>query len=212
MPPVFPRRPAEKSSLSARILRPDFKRSRSASDFACGSRSMVSTASPRMISAPMRSSESWMELESSSSVPPSIRSRPSTSVMRVPSAAKRHAYSVPMTPPPTTVIEVGTRSRFRMLSLSTTSRSFDAMPRGADGDEPVAMSRISACSLRITSPRASRTATVRASSKTASPKTSATEWRSRLRRICRVCRSVTSCRRPTSWRRLFLRSSRTLMP
>ena len=48
----------------------------------------------------------------------SIRSRRSTTVTLVPSAANIEAYSMPITPAPTTTIDCGTRSRRRMPSES----------------------------------------------------------------------------------------------
>ena len=57
-------------------------------------------------------------------------SRPSMMVISVPSAAKRQAYSQPITPPPTTASDSGMRSRSRIVSESSTSVSSKGTPGG----------------------------------------------------------------------------------
>ena len=69
----------------------------------------------------------------------SIVSRFSTTVTLVPSAANIEAYSMPMTPAPTTTIEVGMFFRSRMPSESSTRFSSNSIPAGRAGLVPVAM-------------------------------------------------------------------------
>ena len=66
----------------------------------------------------------------------SSRDRAFTIVTRTPSAANTHAYSQPITPPPTTIIEAGIRCSVSSESLSTTTSPSTAYPRGAWGAEP----------------------------------------------------------------------------
>ena len=74
----------------------------------------------------------------------SIRSRCSTTVTLVPSAANIEAYSMPITPAPTTTIDRGTCSRCWMPSESMTVRSSNATLAGRAGRVPVAMTMFSA--------------------------------------------------------------------
>ena len=69
----------------------------------------------------------------------------STSVTASPSAAKIDAYSTPMTPAPSTIIDRGIRGRRSTVVLSNTVSSSNAMSAGRLGAEPVAIT--------ITSPR-----------------------------------------------------------
>ena len=62
----------------------------------------------------------------------------------LPSAAKIDAYSMPITPAPTTTNELGTDFKFRMPSESTTCTSSNAMFEGRAGLVPVAMTMLSA--------------------------------------------------------------------
>ena len=74
----------------------------------------------------------------------SICSRFSTSVTRVPSAAKIDAYSTPITPAPTTTIESGTVSKVRIWSESSTRAPSNSTFRGRAGTVPVAITILSA--------------------------------------------------------------------
>ena len=69
----------------------------------------------------------------------SMLSRFSTTVTLVPSAANIDAYSMPMTPAPTTTIDAGSDLRSRMPSESSTRRSSNSTPDGRTGLVPVAM-------------------------------------------------------------------------
>ncbi len=60
-------------------------------------------------------------------------------VILVPSAANRQAYSQPITPPPTTASDSGMRSRSRIVSESSTSGSSKGTPGGRSGELPVAI-------------------------------------------------------------------------
>ena len=70
----------------------------------------------------------------------SSSSRPSTIQTSVPSAAKVQAYSLPMTPAPTTASDRGSRSSWRIVSESSTRRMVERERRGphrrgAGGDQ-----------------------------------------------------------------------------
>ncbi len=78
----------------------------------------------------------------------SIRSRCSTTVTLVPSAANIDAYSIPITPAPATTMVRGTRSRCWMPSESMTVFSSNATLGGRAGLVPVAMMIASAVSFR----------------------------------------------------------------
>jgi hypothetical protein len=66
-------------------------------------------------------------------------SRFSTMVTLVPTAANIDAYSTPITPAPTTTIDVGIDLRSRMPSESSTRCSSNCTPSGRAGLVPVAM-------------------------------------------------------------------------
>src|SRR6266487_145308 len=74
----------------------------------------------------------------------SIRSRCSTTVTLVPSAANMDAYSIPITPAPATTMDRGTRSRWTMPSESITVRSSKSTVAGRAGRVPVATTILSA--------------------------------------------------------------------
>ncbi len=69
----------------------------------------------------------------------SIDPRFSTTVTLVPSAANIDAYSMPITPAPTTTIEAGIALRSRMPSESSTRSSSNSTPAGRAGLVPVAI-------------------------------------------------------------------------
>ena len=74
----------------------------------------------------------------------SSRPRSLMSVTRTPSAAKMQAYSQPITPPPTTIIDVGMRWIVSSESLSTMTSPSSAKPLGGSGRAPVATRKTSA--------------------------------------------------------------------
>ena len=73
----------------------------------------------------------------------------------VPRAANIDAYSMPITPAPTTTIERGTRSRWMMPSESMIVLSSKATLDGRAGLVPVAMTILSAVTLRVRPPPSS---------------------------------------------------------
>ena len=75
----------------------------------------------------------------SSSQNSSMWSRRSTTVTLLPRAAKIDAYSIPMTPAPTTTSDAGTRSSPRIPSESTTVRPSNPTFDGRAGRVPVAI-------------------------------------------------------------------------
>ena len=58
-----------------------------------------------------------------------------------------HAYSQPITPPPTTIIDAGMRSSVSSVSLSTMTEPSTATPSGCCGCAPVAMRKTCAADL-----------------------------------------------------------------
>ncbi len=68
----------------------------------------------------------------------------STTVTWSPRAAKIEAYSIPITPAPSTSIERGMRGSRRMLSESNTVSWSNGTSSGRLGEEPVAMTMVSA--------------------------------------------------------------------
>src|SRR5918997_1657400 len=87
-----------------------------------------------------RRSRYWNASPISPSRKPSVRSRWSTTVTFVPSAPNIEAYSTPITPAPTTVIECGTRrSSLSRPSESMIVRSSKATVSGRAGRVPTAM-------------------------------------------------------------------------
>ena len=84
----------------------------------------------------------------------------STSVTESPSAAKIDAYSTPMTPAPSTIIDRGIRGRRSTVVLSNTVSSSKSMSAGRLGAEPVAMTMTSPDSRSRTCPSTPWTAIV----------------------------------------------------
>ena len=82
----------------------------------------------------------------------SILSRRSTTVTFVPSVANIEAYSIPITPAPTTTIDRGTRSRWMIPSESMIVLSSKSTLDGLAGIVPVAMTILSALTLRVRAP------------------------------------------------------------
>ena len=130
----------------------------------------------------------------------SIRSRCSTTVTLVPSAANMDAYSIPITPAPATTIDRGTFSRWTIPSESITVRSSNSTLSGRAGRVPVPITILSALAWR-TRPTPSSTSTVCGSAKEAVPVRSVTRLRDSWLR-------TTSISLPTTW---LVRAARSAM-
>jgi hypothetical protein len=128
----------------------------------------------------------------------SIRSRDSTTVTLVPRAANMDAYSMPITPAPTTIIDCGTRSRARMPSESMIVLPSNSTVGGRAGSVPVAITILSAVTVS-SRPEPSTTSTVCSSTKCPMPGSMATWLRVSWLRI-------TSTSRPITW---LVRASRS---
>ena len=147
----MPWRPAEYRTVSAGIFLP-LPRTVIAPS---GCASTEATVSPKR-NVTARSRRWYLSASTtSSSQKSSIRSRFSTTVTLVPRAANMVAYSMPITPAPTTTIERGTRSRLMMPSESMMVFSSKATLDGRAGVVPVAMTILSAVTLRLRPPPSS---------------------------------------------------------
>ena len=145
----MPWRPAEYSTVSAGIFLP----LRSTVIAPCGCASTEATVSPKR-NVTARSRRWYFSASTTSrSQNSSIRSRRSTTVTLVPSAANMEAYSMPMTPAPTTTIERGTCSRWMIPSESMIVLSSKATLAGRAGIVPVAMTMLSALTFRTAAGR-----------------------------------------------------------
>ena len=141
----MPCRPAEYSTVSAGIFLP----LRSSASAPSGRASTDATVSPKR-NVTARSRRWYLSASTtSSSQNSSIRSRRSTTVTLVPSAANIEAYSMPITPAPATTIERGTRSRWTRPSESMMVLSSKATLAGRAGSVPVATTIFSALVLRV---------------------------------------------------------------
>jgi hypothetical protein len=120
----------------------------------------------------------------------SIRSRRSTTVTLVPSAANIEAYSMPITPAPTTTIDRGTRSRWAIPSESMIVRSSKSTLDGRAGRVPAAITIFSALTL-LSRPLASTTVSVCGSANLPVPVTSVTRLRESWLRITSISRPIT---------------------
>ena len=94
----------------------------------------------------------------------SSRGRASTTVTRDPSAANIEAYSMPITPAPTTRSASGIFSRCRIPSESSTVRSLNSTLVGRAGRVPTAITIFSAVTWRL-APSSPETVTVWSSEK-----------------------------------------------
>ena len=110
-------------------------------------RSTAATSSPKRNVTDR--SRRWYFSDStiSSSQKSSILSRRSTTVTLVPSAANIEAYSMPITPAPTTTMLRGTACRLMTPSESTIVRSSKSTLSGRAGRVPAAMMILSAVTL-----------------------------------------------------------------
>ena len=120
-------------------------------------RGVISTFST---SSPKRKVTAWSrrwnlsDSTTSGSQNSSICGRFSTTVTRVPSAANIEAYSIPITPAPTTTSDPGTRCSFSTASESITWSSSNSTSGGRAGRVPVAITMFAAVTVSL-SPRAS---------------------------------------------------------
>ena len=92
----------------------------------------------------------------------------------MPSAAKMLAYSMPITPAPSTIIVCGMRGSCRMVSLSNTVSPSKGTSSGRFGREPVAITKNSAVRVRISPPVGGVTASACGSTKRPCPRTTST--------------------------------------
>ena len=126
----------------------------------------------------------------SSSQKSSIRGRRSTTVTLVPSAANRDAYSMPMTPAPTTTMLRGTAWRLMTPSESTIVRSSKSTLSGRAGRVPAAMTALSKLT-RVSRPEPASTQTEWASANRPVPVISEILLRASWLRMTSVCRVIT---------------------
>ena len=122
--------------------------------FSC--RSTATTSSPKRKVTPM--SRRWYCSASViwSSQKSSRRWRCSITVTLVPSAANMEAYSMPITPPPTTTSARGRCGSFRMPSESSTVESSNSTVFGRFGRVPTAITMLSAVMRRSSLPAVTR--------------------------------------------------------
>jgi hypothetical protein len=123
------------------------------------------------------------------------RSRRSTTVTSTPSTAKIDAYSIPMTPPPTTVIARGRRLRPTMSSLVIATSPSRTAPGGVTARVPTATTIEAARTARV--PDSDRTSSVCGSWNRASPRITVTSlrrsWSSRTSISRRTLTRARSC-------------------
>ena len=157
--------------------------------FSC--RSTATTSSPKRKVTPM--SRRWYCSASViwSSQKSSRRWRCSITVTLVPSAANMEAYSMPITPPPTTTSARGRCGSFRMPSESSTVESSNSTVFGRFGRVPTAITMLSAVMRRSSLPAV--TATVCGSTKRASPCSICTWLRASWLRTTSTSRWITAC-------------------
>ena len=122
----------------------------------------------------------------------SRRRRCSTTVTLQPSAANIDAYSMPITPAPTTTSEFGSQSRPRMSSELRTRWPSNATVAGLAGRVPTAIT-IFAAVTRRSSPDAAVTFSVCGSAKRAWPFRSTTWFRASWARTTSMSRCTTCC-------------------
>ena len=155
--------------------------------------STLSTSSPKRKVTAWSRRWNFSDSTTSGSQKSSIDGRFSTTVTRVPSAANIDAYSMPITPAPTTTMEFGTCSSRRTLSESSTRASSNSTCDGRAGLVPVARTIFSAVTV-LWSPRAVPcTLTVCGSSKCAVPPRISMWLRSSW------CRMTSTSRPTTCW-------------
>ncbi len=153
--------------------------------------STFSTSSPKRKVTDWSRRWNFSDSTTSGSQKSSIEGRFSTTVTRVPSAANIEAYSMPITPAPTTTIELGTCWICSTLSESSTRSLSNSTCDGRAGFVPVAMTMFSAVTVWW-SPRAEPcTLTVCWSSKLAVPPRMSTWLRSSWLRMISTSRPTT---------------------
>jgi hypothetical protein len=183
---LAPWRPAEYITVSAGIFFPLFRTAMAPS----GRASTEATVSPNLkVTARSRR---WYFSASTTSMSQnsSIRSRCSTTVTLVPSAANMDAYSIPITPAPATTMDRGTRSRWTMPSESITVRSSKSTVAGRAGRVPVAITILSAVA-RCIRPWPSSTSIVCGSTKYPVPVRIATRFLDSWLRTTSISRPTT---------------------
>jgi hypothetical protein len=153
----------------------------------------LSTSSPKRNVTAWSRRWNFSDSTTSGSQNSTIRSRFSTTVTRVPRAANIDAYSIPITPAPTTTIEPGTRSSCSTPSESSTYRSSNSTAAGRTGLVPVAITIFSAVTVLLSPRRAPVTRIVCASRKLPVPCSRST-W---LRNSCE--RTTSTSRTTTCW-------------
>ena len=130
----------------------------------------------------------------------SIWGRRSTTVTRVPSAANIEAYSMPITPAPTTTMLAGICSIARMPSESTTRRSSNSTCGGRAGRVPVATTILAAVTVWCSPRRSPTTSTACSSTNRAAPPSRSTRLRCSCARITSSSRPMTKLVRASrSW-------------
>ena len=139
-------------------------------------RSTAATVSPRRKITPRSRSESCSARTISESQNGSSSRRVSTTVTFVPTAANIDAYSMPITPAPTTTSVCGICLRLRMPSESRIDSSSNSMLGGRTGRLPVAITMRSA-STTWRRPSAAVITTVSLSTKLATPSKTVTRLR-----------------------------------
>src|ERR1700722_7892793 len=145
---LAPWRPAEYMTVSAGSFLPLARVAMAPS----GRASTETTVSPnRNVTA--RSRRWYLSASTTStSQNSSIRSRCSTTVTLVPSAANMDAYSIPITPAPATTIERGTLSRWTIPSESITVRSSNSTLAGRAGRAAAAVAGVDLDRVRVDEP------------------------------------------------------------
>ena len=131
-------------------------------------RSTASTVSPRRKTTPRSRSDSCSARTISESQNGSSSRRESMTVTLVPTAANIDAYSMPITPAPTTTSDCGMCARLRMPSESMIDSSSNSIAAGGAGRLPVAIT-IAPASTTCRRPSAAVITTVFASTKRAAP-------------------------------------------
>ena len=138
MPAACERRPTETSSFSALTFGAVVEPHRDAVVAVLGD---LGDLASRCTVTPSFSSRRWNWAAVRLSMPSSSRGRISTTVIRVPSGAKRLANSQPITPPPTMIIDSGTSSSTRMSFEVRTAGWSMSKPGRPDGSVPTQTTR-----------------------------------------------------------------------
>jgi hypothetical protein len=190
--PVAPCRPAEYITVSAGIRLP-------LSSVVTVPRSLdstLATVSPNLNDTDRSRRWNFNASTTSESQKSSIRSRCSTTVTRVPRAANIEAYSIPITPAPTTTIDRGMARSERIPSESMIRSSSKSTLAGRAGWVPVAITILAPVTRRSLSPSPA-TVTVCGSRNRAVPGIRSTPLRNSWLRTTSVSRPITCWVRPS---------------